>query len=80
VVFNGKKPGVYTNWADCHDQVNQFRGASYKKYNTYDDAYAAFSSRINSNELLCDCDDLSSQKTSPPPTSFTTIENLFHNI
>jgi hypothetical protein len=71
VVFNGHKPGVYSSWDECHDQVNRFPGNSYKKYNTYGDAQAAINSRNNSNLLLCGDDDLSSPKPTPPPPSLS---------
>ena len=71
MVFNDHKLGVYSSWAECHDQVNGYRGNSYKKYKSYDDAQAAFNSRNNSNFLLCAADDLSSPKPTLPPPSLS---------
>lgn len=37
-VKEGKKPGVYTTWADCEAQVKGYPGADYKKFNNEEDA------------------------------------------
>ncbi|KAK3222303.1 hypothetical protein Dsin_009328 [Dipteronia sinensis] len=40
-VFKGRKTGVFNSWPDCHEQVDGFKGASYQKFNTVDEAYEA---------------------------------------
>ncbi|MWV47039.1 ribonuclease H [Paenibacillus sp. HJL G12] len=42
VVWEGKKPGVYTSWADCQAQVNGYKDAKYKSYESRAEAEAAF--------------------------------------
>ena len=42
VVWEGREPGVYDNWEDAADQVNEFPGAKYKSYPTQAAAIAAF--------------------------------------
>ena len=42
VVHHGWTPGVYSNWHDAHAEVDRFKGACYKKYQSEDEAYAAF--------------------------------------
>ena len=42
VVWRGRKPGVYDNWADCKQQVEGFGEAAYKAYATLEDAEEAF--------------------------------------
>jgi ribonuclease HI len=42
VVWAGKKPGIYTSWAECQLQVNQFFGAKFKAYETEKEAEAAY--------------------------------------
>ena len=42
VVSVGRQTGVYSTWEACHDQVNGFKGACYKKYKTKDEAMEAF--------------------------------------
>nr|WCL16046.1 inclusion body protein [Chrysanthemum yellow edge associated virus 2] len=42
VVFKGRHPGIYSNWAVVAEQVNGFPGASYKKYKTKEEAEAAY--------------------------------------
>ena len=38
-------PGVYSNWHDAHAEVDKFKGACHKKYQTEQEAYAAFYGR-----------------------------------
>ncbi len=42
VVWVGRQPGIYDNWADCAEQVNGFSGAKYKAFETEAQAWAAF--------------------------------------
>ena len=42
VVWQGKVPGIYTNWADCQAQVSGFSAARYKAFATRQEAEAAF--------------------------------------
>ena len=37
-VKEGRKPGVYTTWADCEEQVKGYAGADYNKFNNEEDA------------------------------------------
>ena len=75
VVFNGHETGVYYNWPDCQEQVHRFPGASYKKYNSYEDGIVAFNLGIKSNPPLAHDDDLYLQKqiAAPPSFSFKTV-------
>lgn len=43
-VWVGKKPGVYTKWADCLKQVDGVNGAVYKAFPSYEMALEAFNS------------------------------------
>jgi len=43
VVWKGRKPGIYSSWADCLKQVHTFPDARYKSFNTKSEAEAAFS-------------------------------------
>ncbi|TVU23532.1 hypothetical protein EJB05_25906, partial [Eragrostis curvula] len=40
--FSGRKTGVFSDWDDCHAQVDGFKGACFKKYRTRAQALAAF--------------------------------------
>ncbi|MEC0241935.1 ribonuclease H family protein [Paenibacillus dokdonensis] len=42
VVWEGKKPGIYTTWAECQTQVNGYTDAKYKSYESRAEAEAAF--------------------------------------
>ena len=42
VVHRGRTPGVSSNWHDAHAEVDKFKGACHKKYQTEQEAYAAF--------------------------------------
>ena len=37
-VRNGKCPGIYSTWGECYYQVNAYKGAIYKKFDTYQEA------------------------------------------
>ena len=43
VVWNGREPGVYDNWDDCHRQVESFAGANYKSFPDLESAGRAYS-------------------------------------
>jgi len=42
VVWKGRKPGIYTLWADCEAQVKGFEGAQYKGFESREAAKIAF--------------------------------------
>lgn len=42
VVWEGVKPGIYDNWAECQKQTSQYTGAKFKSYPTRAEAEAAF--------------------------------------
>jgi len=42
VVYIGRVPGVYSEWNECHRQVNKFSGNNYKGYPTREEAVAAW--------------------------------------
>jgi ribonuclease HI len=42
VVWAGKKPGVYDNWADCSENITGTKSAKYKSFKTQDEAFQAF--------------------------------------
>ncbi|MCM3490276.1 ribonuclease H family protein [Alkalihalophilus marmarensis] len=43
VVWNGRKKGIFTTWAECEAQVKGFTGARFKSFPTEAEAKAAFS-------------------------------------
>jgi ribonuclease HI len=43
VVWIGRKPGVYTNWAECQDQVKGYEEAKFKSYESRGEAERAYS-------------------------------------
>lgn len=42
VVWQGKQPGIYTDWDSCKEQVSGVQGAQYKGFDTMDEAQWAF--------------------------------------
>lgn len=36
----GRKPGIYSTWNECKEQVDKFKGAIYKSFTTMDEAKA----------------------------------------
>lgn len=51
VVFNGLQPGIYDNWDDCKEQVDGFKGAEYKAYDSCLAATEAFRKRMDVDEM-----------------------------
>ncbi len=54
VVFSGRKPGVYDDWADAEEQIRDYPGARYKGYHSAAEAAEAFrksSSGADGNDL-----------------------------
>lgn len=42
VVWKGRKPGIFTSWAEAEKQVKGYAGAEYKAFASYPEANAAF--------------------------------------
>jgi ribonuclease HI len=42
VVWEGRRPGVYTNWTEAEEQIHGYAGARHRAYPTRADAEAAF--------------------------------------
>ena len=42
VVWQGREPGIYTDWHSCERQVKGVEGARYKSYETQEEAEAAY--------------------------------------
>ncbi|SUY46514.1 ribonuclease [Clostridium putrefaciens] len=38
-VKNGRKIGIYDSWNECKKQIDGYKGAIYKSFSSYDDAY-----------------------------------------
>jgi len=47
VVWQGREPGIFTDWNSCKVQVDGFAGAKYKSFKTMAEAEAAFQGRGN---------------------------------
>lgn len=45
VVWKGRKPGIFTTWAECEQQVKGFVAAEYKSFGSRLEAEAAFKSQ-----------------------------------
>lgn len=61
-VKKGRKQGVYTTWDECRVQVEGFRGAIYKAFSSYDEAYSFISSDYIGNEKDNEKDIIKSNK------------------
>lgn len=45
VVWKGKKPGIYSSWNVCKNQIDGFEGAQYKSFVSINEAEEAFSKK-----------------------------------
>lgn len=50
VVWEGRHPGVYEDWNDAREQVENFSGAKYKGYSSQEEAVAAFRQYLAGND------------------------------
>ncbi|KJG36063.1 ribonuclease HI [Photobacterium angustum] len=46
VVWQGREPGIYTDWTSCKQQVDKFAGAKYKSFPSQEEAQAAFGGKV----------------------------------
>lgn len=59
VVWNGRKPGIYTSWTECQAQVNQYPNAKFKSFESKELAEQAFkegkqlNSKTNKLKTVC---------------------------
>ncbi len=47
VVWEGRKPGIYSTWAECQNQTKGFKGARFKSFPTLAEAKMAFNDPSN---------------------------------
>ncbi len=50
VVFIGRNPGIYDNWADVKKQTDKFLGNLHQKYNSYMEAKIALRKWLDQNK------------------------------
>jgi ribonuclease HI len=48
----GRKKGIYMKWSDCRDQIQRFKGAKYKKFDTKEEAEEFMKENENYNQPL----------------------------
>ena len=51
-VRKGRKPGIYTTWADCQNQVKGFKGAEFKSFNKHSEAYEYLRAFKNDEKIV----------------------------
>lgn len=67
-VFVGRKPGVYSFWPACNEQVLRYQGNVYKGYETFEEAIAAFNEYNNMKKITQPtCSTGESRSLLPPP-------------
>ncbi|WGK65901.1 ribonuclease H1 domain-containing protein [Croceiramulus getboli] len=45
VVWKGKRPGIYTSWADCKAMIAGYKGAKYKSFSSFAEAKKAYNGK-----------------------------------
>lgn len=50
VVWEGRHPGVYEDWADAQEQIENFPGAKYKGFTSQEEAVKAFRKYLSGDE------------------------------
>lgn len=51
VVFEGKQPGIYDNWAECKKQIDGVKGSKFKGFPNVKEAEEALAKHISHDEL-----------------------------
>ncbi len=70
VVHKGRQPGIYNTWRECSEQIEQFKGAVYKKFDNQESA----------NKFLKNgFDSLNKSNTNNTNNSTTNNENIEDN-
>ncbi|CCQ98285.1 Ribonuclease H [[Clostridium] ultunense Esp] len=70
VVWKGRRPGIYTRWEECKEQIHHFPGARYKSFSTKEEAERAYKEAIEGSFLTKRKFSKSSNESSP--SSFFT--------
>ena len=52
VVWKGRKPGIYTDWATCKKMVDGFDGAAFKSFTSLPEAENAYESHSSPSQKL----------------------------
>ncbi len=84
VVWRGRNPGVYDDWNDALEQIEEFPGALYKSFNSSAEATEAYRRVINTEEiknmgqLLAKIGMKSNKSKSPssPPADYMSIPEI----
>ncbi|MBO8589784.1 RNase H1/viroplasmin domain-containing protein, partial [Staphylococcus aureus] len=42
VVYNGREPGIYNSWPECHQQVDRYSSNCHRSYKGYDEAVRSY--------------------------------------
>ncbi|KAK1571079.1 hypothetical protein Q3G72_011684 [Acer saccharum] len=77
VVFKGRKTSVFSSWPECHEHIDGFPGASYKKFNSTDEAYKAISSRSGHSSHSWPQSSVNVAEKVSGKSESTEIEDLF---
>lgn len=59
VVWQGREPGVYAEWAKCKAQVDRFPGAKYKSFATLEEAESALRGGVSPKQSVAKSNKLS---------------------
>ncbi|MEH6579905.1 MAG: ribonuclease H family protein [Amphritea sp.] len=71
VVWQGREPGIFTDWNTCKKQVDKFAGAKYKSFKTLAEAETAFHGKQVTSSKVPGKDSKTSQTTNKTTTRQT---------
>ncbi len=72
VVWSGREPGIYSDWASCKQQVDKFAGARYKSFPTQTEAVAAFGKQPQTVRSSVGANKTAAKRTTPSKGSLTS--------
>lgn len=70
-VANGRTIGIFLNWNDCNNSVKGYKNASYKKFNTKEEA----ENFIQSNNNIIEVSEIKIKKQNPISSFFDSVNS-----
>lgn len=76
VVWEGRARGIFNSWEECKEQVENFKGAKYKSFDSLEAATEAYRNAPDDYfDVMRKIGELSREKLSPPPLPSEVIAN-----
>lgn len=77
VVKKGLKPGIYKTWAECKSAVDGFKGAVFRKFNSFEEANTFYKMETTSDSIFASKNNknIKTERATSTPTPIPKEEN-----